>query len=141
MQLRLGDKMKKKVFIILAIFILFLLVKYDKSEEIFGTDNALMTKAFVGTYSCESNPICHVIADLKSGNIFYYSNPSYEVYLKGKFEKCSENEYMLTGNEIESQRIIIENQRFFLYIKDEKLDFKKISEIPNYSDNIEEFAK
>lgn len=132
---------KKMVLTFFVILIIFLLVKINKSDEIFGTDNTIMTKAFVGTYSCESNPICLVVADPKAGNMFYYSDPSYEEYLKGKFEKCSENEYMLTGNEIESQIIIIENQRFSLYIKDEKLDFKKISEIPTYSEHIEEFAK
>ena len=109
--------------------------------EIFGTDNTLMTKAFVGTYSCESNPSCHVIADPQADNIFYYSNPSIEVYLKGKFEKGSADEYLLTGNEMKSQNIIIENQRFSLIIKEVKLNFKKISEIPTYPAEIEELAK
>lgn len=133
--------MKKRVVIIFAIFVIILLIKVDKSDEIFGTDNVLMTKAFVGTYSCESNPICHVIADPQGGNVFYYSNPHYHVYLKGKFEKCSENEYSLTGNEIESQNIIIENQKFSLYFGDVKLDFKKISEIPTFPADIEKLAK
>lgn len=133
--------LRKTIFCLFALLIVVLLMKIDRTKEIFGADNSLMTKAFEGTYSCESNPICHVIADPNEGNVFYYSNPSYEVYLKGEFEKGSSDEYLLTGNEIESQNIIIEHQRFSLYVDEVKLDFKKISEIPTYPADIEELAK
>ena len=97
----MSDYMKKNIVLFIAVMLFISLsMKFNQSDIIWGTDKTLMTKAFVGTYSSEMDTFCHVIADPEAGNIFYYINPSYEVYFKGKFEKCSGNEYLLTGNEI-----------------------------------------
>ncbi len=137
----MGDRMKKWIFVILTLLCIYLLIQCNKTNEIFGTDNSLMTKAFVGTYSDGNRHPSYIIADPETENIFYYCNAISNIYLKGSFEKNTEIEYTLTGDEIESQTIMIENQKFTFLFEGREIIFQKISEIPTYPAELEEMVK
>lgn len=125
--------MRKKVFIILGICIIAYFIKVDKSDEIFGEDGTILTNEFVGTYICELGDFMYCyVAVQPDENIFCYYNGYANVRVDGKFERCAQGVYLVTGDGLETQTIVVEGREFSLYTDDKKLDFVKMSQIPTF---------
>jgi len=101
-----------KVFIIIALFLL--------TKKII--DTPALTGSFYGTYAYEG----YIVSIIEDGD-FLIMNRIGEIYMKGKYEKKSENVYYLSGNGFQDQQITLKNRKFDLMFEGKEMKFKKVS--------------
>lgn len=131
---------KKRLFIIIAIlFIIF--IKIYNLPEFKGVTDMPLSNRFVGTYVWDVNNSCYITVAPSENNTFYYYNCNRNVYLKGVFEKIKDNEYSLSGNNVDNQTITCVDLGFSFVNGDINMTFKKISEIPIFPPDIRELAE
>lgn len=150
--------MKKNLHLVVSFFCcVLLLTAFVYSYERYGgyfistLSQPKLSNQFTGTYTCDENPLCSLIAG--PGKVFYLQDYQNDIFLEGTFENKEKNEYLLHGTEVylsdmvmEEQTIICENLSFKLILDDFPWNFTKISETPSkswvgsFSDFVKEYA-
>jgi hypothetical protein len=83
-------------------------------------DTPVLTGSFYGTYVYEG-----YIVSIKDDGDFYIMNQIGDIYMKGNYERKSENVYYLSGNGFKDQQIILRNRRFQLSLRGKKWYLKR----------------
>ncbi len=125
-------KIKK---IILILFLMGISLIYYTIVHSVNISNRL-----IGTYQCEESIRLSMIFD--SDHSFYISDYDNNVFKKGTVEKQTEHIYFLSNDEreenyLQNQSITYQKMSFEVIINQKKLKFKKISDVPIFTPEIE----
>ena len=99
-----------------------------------------ISNRLIGTYQCEESIRLSMIFD--SDHSFYISDYENNVFKKGTVEKQTEHIYFLSNDEreenyLQNQSITYQKMSFEVIINQKKLKFKKISDVPIFTPEIE----
>lgn len=125
-------KIKKMILILFFIGISLIYYKIVHSVNI--------SNRLIGTYQCEESIRLSMIFD--SDHSFYISDYENNVFKKGTVEKQTEHIYFLSNDEreenyLQNQSITYQKMSFEVIINQKKLKFKKISDVPIFTPEIE----
>ena len=126
--------LKIKKMILILCFIGISLIYYTIVHSV-NISNRL-----IGTYQCEESIRLSMIFD--SDHSFYISDYENNVFKKGTVEKQTEHIYFLSNDEreenyLQNQSITYQKMSFEVIINQKKLKFKKISDVPIFTPEIE----
>ena len=126
--------LKIKKMILILFFIGISLIYYTIVHSV-NISNRL-----IGTYQCEESIRLSMIFD--SDHSFYISDYENNVFKKGTDEKQTEHIYFLSNDEreenyLQNQSITYQKMSFEVIINQKKLKFKKISDVPIFTPEIE----
>mgnify|MGYP006951712485 FL=1 len=126
--------LKNKKMILILFFIGISLIYYTIVHSV-NISNRL-----IGTYQCEESIRLSMIFD--SDHSFYISDYENNVFKKGTVEKQTEHIYFLSNDEreenyLQNQSITYQKMSFEVIINQKKLKFKKISDVPIFTPEIE----
>ncbi|WMI81746.1 hypothetical protein [Anaerotignum sp. MB30-C6] len=121
---------KRRIVIILVIVICIFLIKKI-------IDTPVLAGSFYGTYAYEG----YTVSILEDCDDFYIMNQISDVYMKGKYEKKSENVYYLSGNSFQGQQITLKNREFHFIFEEEEMTFKKISNSAFLIEGVDELVE
>ncbi len=127
--------LKKKKRMLILFFIVIGMICYVVAHS----SNANFSNRLIGTYQCEEDKRMAIVCE--DEHYFYISDYNNSMYQKGTIEKQTENTYFLsseeTGDYFQNQSITCQKTSFEIIINQKKRKFKKISETPIFTPEIE----
>ncbi|WP_313530124.1 hypothetical protein [Anaerotignum sp.] len=122
------DNKRRIVIILFIVICVFLIRKIIETPVLSGS--------FYGTYAYDG----YIVSILEDSDDFYIFNQIGDIFIKGKYEKKSENVYYLSGNGFMEQQISLKNRKFHFIFNEDEMEFKKISDSATLIEGIDELV-